>query len=274
MKKENLIINLLTLVVLPISAVAITIIGDALQFGFVSLSPDFWLDSAIHTFILLSFFIPFKSFFKRQFKATEYVKDAEDSFKKYIKIIYDNNLSDFRDWLKTDFKKRQQDYVAQALELANVDKDVFKEKYQNATMRILRDRQLTWTQKKCLFGINKILKTKPVRAEDILPRVAEVQFSYIPTDYDEKDRYLTAKKVLSTFLFGTAQACLMLTIDPEANWLLITARIVIDLICGLWYVFGAYRVAHRVINKYYVQSLAEKKLVVQDYCAAKNIKIQ
>lgn len=273
MKKENIIINLLTLVILPLSAVVITIIGDALQLGFVSLSRDFWIKSAIHTFVLLSFFVPFKSYFKRKFKESEYVKAAETDFKKHIKIIYDTSLRDFRAWIKDDFKQRQQDYQKRTLELAKIDEKTFTDNYQNATMRILRDKKLTWTQKRYLFAINRILKAKPVRAEDILPRVADVKFDYVPTDYEAVDRFLTIKKVLSSFLFGMAQASLILTIDPTANWILIVARIAIDLICGMVYVFGAYRVAYRVINKYYVQSLAEKKLVVQDYCAAKSIKV-
>lgn len=274
MKKEYLIINLLTLVVFPISAVALTVIGNALQFGFVSLSPDFWLQSAIHTFVLLSFFVPFKAYYKRRFKESSYVKAAEEDYKKHIGLIYKEGLCEFRDWIKEDLKQRQNDYLERTLELANVDAKTFKDKYQNAPMRILHDRRLTWVQKKHLFRINKILNAKPVRAEDILPRVSEVQFNGVPTNPDDAEKRLTISKVLSSFFFGAGQALLVLTIDPTANWVLIVAKIAINLIGGMWYVFGAYRVAHRVVNNYYVQSLAEKKLVVQNFCAAKSIKLQ
>lgn len=273
MKKENIIINLLTLVILPLSAVVITIIGDALQLGFVSFTNNFWIKSAIHTFVLVSVFIPFKFYFKRKFKESKYIEDVENDYKKHIGIVYNEGLCKFRDWIMEDFKQRQEDFQKRYLELAKVNEDTFKTEYQNAPMRILRNRQLTWTQKRYLFGINKILKSKPVRAEDILPRVASVKFNYVPTDFEAIDKFLTLKKILSSFLFGMAQACIVLTIDPNADWVLIVAQIAIKLISCVVYVFGAYRVAHRVVNNYYVQSLAEKKLVVQNFCAAKSIKL-
>lgn len=274
-KNRNIVMDLLISLAIPITFVLMFILTSAVTLNWGVPESGWWLEVVINCVGMLAFYLPFKGFFERMFMATERIENVEKDYIRHIQVVYNVGSEPFEKWLKEDYyKQRVEHYLEVFLTRANISRTVFDEQYRNNNKAVRKNKELTLSQKIDLIKANKYRKIRVIHVKDILPNTdCGTIFNPLSTNKEREDVRMTFQKILSVIFCGVGTACFVVTSDFSQNWLVIVCEIGIKLAMGLWNAFGAYRVANKVVNKYYVQSLAEKKLVVQDYCAATETKI-
>lgn len=267
MKKKKNIIELVAGAVMPFMSFAILTLAKLVSINFSKPTSAFWVDVVVNTFVLLCFFIPFKSIFKEKYLSSERIENKVGEYAELVAKIYDGKLKSFDEWTCTELDLQRNKYISQGLQMACMTKEEFLSRYKLSAELVKDDKELAKDTKVVLLKIIKHApKIKQIRTEECLPGTeSNTIFNRLTTKEEKEDRVVTFSKVARSLIICMGVAMLSYSFNKDANVLEIITDLGIKLLLGVWHIFGASRIADRLINKVYFKELSEKSLVLTEF---------
>lgn len=268
MKKKN-VLELAITGIMPFVSIALLFLIRFVSLGFKLPDAMYWADMCVNVAMMLCFFIPFKSIFKEKYMASELVGKKKEYYSVRVGAVFNNRIVMFDEWTKQEFEKRRNDYIKMSLlRFTMLSSEEFMSKYRMSPKLILKDKNLTVMQKyKLIKLVFRIWKIKPIKASKCLPSTDNVRpDARITSNMNKTEKILMIKRVAMSFVLCAGIA--MIVIKPSALAGNITALItefLLKMLMGCWYVYGASRVAYRLVYKEYMNELAEKSLVLDEF---------
>lgn len=273
MKKHNTL-ELALSASMPFMALILIALSNFVTFGFKPPDSNFWIKAVINTVALLCFFLPFKAVFKEKYLQSERIKNKQSEYSNLVSVIFDNKITAFNLWTEIEYQQRKNKYINNMLQLAYVDFECFKS-YEMSMTTVLKNKTLKWSQKKVILKIIwKIPRIKRIDVDRCLPGTdSNTIFDRLSTSEEREDKKLTCLKVLRSLMICAGFAMLGYTTDFSnfaTEYIAILTELGLKLLIGLWHIFGASRVANRIINKVYFKELSEKSLVIEEFLESIN----
>lgn len=274
MKYKRNIIEIAITGCMPFISIALLFLIRFVSLGFRLPDSMYWVYMCVNVAIMLCFFIPFKSIFKDKYMSHERIKAKQEYYASRVQEVFNDNIASFDDWTKIEYEKRRKKFIVQTLQTCTIlDYETFMAKYQMSSKKIYSDKDLTLKQRlKLIKMVANIAKLMPIKSASCLPSIDKVTpLNRITANMEKSDKLLTFKKVMQSVLICAGLA--MIAVKPSSlvdNFMAIMTELLLKILMGCWYIYGASRVANHLVFNIYMRELSEKSLVIEEFLESKS----